>query len=185
MKKQRLCFFVLLCVMGVCLTACGGDDDGVQTPPVQTPMVKTSEYFTEIVSHKYTKASFVDTSLGTMAAFYTDAYNDANGNTGVIEVIGRVAGPFTEHPESKGNIQLSEIAVQRIFSSYDVYWRVKTKISGEYKFKGGYVNYTKRDDGTYHVVLRGGPLIDDKNNIIESLEITYDGIVDIGSMLEY
>lgn len=171
-------------------SACGGsDDDDVVQPPkpptIEEPTAKVSAYLPEITGNKYVEAGFVSTSLGTLAGFYTDFYKDANGKEGRIEILGKVAGPFTEEPETKGDIRLSEIAIQRIYGGYTTYWRVRTYTYGSYKYQGGTVRYAKNTDGTYHVVLQGGPLLDDKNDVIEHLEIEYDGDVSIGSMLEY
>ena len=117
--------------------------------------------------------------------FYTDFYKDANGKEGRIEILGRVSGSFTEQPETKGDIKLSEISIQRIYGAYTTYWSVRTYNNGNHAYQGGTVRYTKNADGKYHVVLQGGPLVDDKNDVIEHLKIEYDGKVSIGNMLEY
>ena len=186
MKAKELFFICMLLVF----SACGGDDnDDVIQPPQQPvvvePTVKVSAYLQEIRENKYVEASFVKTSLGTLAGFYTDFYKDANGKEGRIEILGRVSGSFTEQPETKGDIQLSEIAIQRIYGAYETYWKIRSYTYGVHKYQGGTVKYTKNTDGTYHVVLQGGPLVDDKNDVIDQLMIEYDGMVSIGNMLEY
>lgn len=186
MMKTKVLFLFLAAMLAV---GCGGDDDGVHQPPKQptqegtTP--KESTHLSEILSHPYITAAFVKTSYGTLASFYTENYKDADGNDGGIEILATAGIGFTEEPETKGDISLSEILIRRQFSVWKLYWTVKTVSAGDYRFKGGTVTYTKKTDGTYHVVLKGGPLVDDEDAIIENIQIEYDGKVDIGSMLEY